>query len=473
MSASPPNILWICTDQQRYDTIHGLGNEAIRTPTLDALMAESVTFTGAYVQSPVCTPSRASFLTGRYPRTTRCRQNGQQLPADEVLVTKMLADAGYDCGLVGKLHLAPCQGRAEVRGDDGYRVFHWSHHPKPDWEESDYGRWLQAQGVNWDELYGVPPGQQVGPGIPTQYHQTTWCADKTIDFIREQRDGPWLMSVNPFDPHHPFDPPQEYLDKYDPAAVPLPNYTPGELEDKPDFQRIAHRGAYGGRGLSFATLSERQRREIIAAYYAMIELLDDQVGRMLAALDETGQRDNTLVIFMSDHGEMLGDHGILLKGPYFYECAVHVPLIIRWPQRFASNARYDGLVEMVDLVPTLLEAAGLPLPLRVQGRSLYNVCVEPGDHHARREHVLCEYYNAMTGHGGAAHGTMLRTATHKICVYHGRDEGELYDLEADPQEARNLWSLPEQAALKLDLMKRCFDASVFTMDPAPPREAGF
>jgi len=468
-----PNILWICTDQQRYDTIRALGNPLIRTPTLDQLIADGVAFTHAYSQSPVCTPSRASFLTGRYPRTTRCRQNGQQLPADEVLVTRMLADVGYDCGLVGKLHLAPCQGRPEVRGDDGYRYFQWSHHPKPDWEESDYGRWLKDQGVSWDELYGVPPGEQVGPGMPTEYHQTTWCAEKAIEFIRQPREGPWLLSVNPFDPHHPFDPPAEYLSRYDPDSMPLPAYTPGELANKPSFQRVDHTGAYGGRGLSFAVLDAGAQRQIVAAYYAMVELIDDSVARILAAVDEAGQRQDTLVIFMSDHGEMLGDHGIFLKGPYFYECAVHVPLILRWPARFPAGARIEGLVELVDLAPTLLDAADHRIPLRVQGRSLLDACLQPNHAGSGREQVFCEYYNAMTGHNRAAHGTMIRTPTHKICVYHGRDEGELYDLQSDPGETRNLWDEPEHVALKLDLLKRCFDASVFTMDPSPPRQAAF
>ena len=233
-----PNILWICTDQQRYDTIGGLNNPHIRTPNLDRLMAEGTTFSHAFSQSPVCTPSRGAFLTGRYPRTARSRQNGQEcFPSDELLITKMLASEGWDCGLVGKLHLAVCDSHVEPRVDDGYRVFHWSHHPNPDWEENAYIHWLQAQGKTWEELYQFARGSYSGAGVPAQYHQTKWCADMAIDFISEQRNGPWLMSVNPFDPHHPFDPPQEYLERYDPEQVPLPKYRPGELDSKPEFQK--------------------------------------------------------------------------------------------------------------------------------------------------------------------------------------------------------------------------------------------
>ena len=149
-----PNILWICTDQQRYDTISALGNSYINTPCIDSLVESGVAFEHAYSQSPVCTPSRAAFLTGRYPRTTKCRQNGQALPPNEKLISKIFADAGYTCGLAGKLHLATCaNGIVETRIDDGYEVFHWSHHPQPDWPENAYTQWLKSKGTSWEELY--------------------------------------------------------------------------------------------------------------------------------------------------------------------------------------------------------------------------------------------------------------------------------------------------------------------------------
>ncbi|MGC9336453.1 MAG: sulfatase-like hydrolase/transferase, partial [Anaerolineae bacterium] len=153
-----PNILWICTDQQRYDTVNALGCNHALTPNLDRLVEQGVAFTRAYSQSPVCTPSRASFLTGCYPSTIHVNRNGNAFfPSDITLVTRALADAGYDCGLVGKLHLSAADGRVEPRPDDGYRVFKWSHHPMPEpcWPtaEHDYQAWLERQGQSWDELY--------------------------------------------------------------------------------------------------------------------------------------------------------------------------------------------------------------------------------------------------------------------------------------------------------------------------------
>ena len=183
---SHPNILWICTDQQRFDTIAALGNSLIRTPNIDRLVAEGVAFTQAYAQSPVCTPSRAAMLTGRYPRTTRCRQNGQQIPADERLLPRILADHGYFCGLAGKLHLSSCaNGRVEQRIDDGYQVFHWSHHPQPDWAENAYTQWLAEKGKTWDELYTGEATRFIKRGIPAEYHQTTWCAEMACEFLQE------------------------------------------------------------------------------------------------------------------------------------------------------------------------------------------------------------------------------------------------------------------------------------------------
>ncbi len=469
MNDDRPSILWICTDQQRYDTIAALGNKYIRTPNMDKLMAESITFTHAFCQSPVCTPSRSSFLTGRYPRTTRAHENGQCIPPDEVLVTKMLADAGYDCGLSGKLHISACQGRVEKRIDDGYRVFHWSHDPSPQWgKKNEYTAWIESKGYKWADIYKKPKGKWAHAGVPAELHQTTWCADRAIDFIKEKHAGPWLMSVNIYAPHHPFDPPKEYFDRYDPDRLPDPDYVPGELADKPEFQRLEHDG--GGGRPPFSKMTSRERREITAAYYAMIEQIDDNVGRMLKALDETGQRRNTIVIFMSDHGELLGDHGIYLKGPYTYDCSVRVPLIISWPGHFKAGLKSDALVELTDIAPTLLNAAGVPIPPRVQGKSLTDVLT--GKTTSHRDSIFCESYgNKVNSTEPTWNVSMVRTRTHKIAICHGTDQGELYDLQADPGEHKNLWNSPAHKDLKAEMMKLCFDRSIATMDPVPLRVA--
>jgi arylsulfatase len=480
-----PNILWICSDQQRFDTIRALGNNHVRTPNLDRLVAEGVAFTQAYCQSPVCTPSRASFLTGRYPRTTRCRQNGQKIPADERLLPRILADAGYVCGLAGKLHLSSCSdGKVEERIDDGYSVFHWSHHPQPDWPENAYQQWLAAQGVSWDELYSPDETAYVRTGMPAQYHQTTWSGQMAIDFIREMASTPgpsrtrgasarqpWLFSVNMFDPHHPFDPPAEYLQRYNPADMPLPKWRPGELANKPEVQQRDHRGAHDQPGfMEFDALSDDEKRRITAACCAMVELIDHEVGRILDALEQTGQRENTIVIFMSDHGEMLGDHGIYLKGPHFYDEAVRVPLIMSWPGRFKAGLRSDALVELTDLAPTLLAACGLTTEPQMQGRSFHGILAGGSDPQHHRESVFSEYLNSWTHR---TYASMLRTNNAKIVVHHGSEPGELYDLSTDPDEFHNLWDDPARTPLKIRLLKDLSDRLAFTADPLPKRQGAF
>jgi len=479
-----PNILWICSDQQRWDTLGCYGNRLVQTPNLDRLAARGILFERCITQSPVCTPSRACFLTGRYARTTRCRQNGQALPPWEVTVPRLLRDAGYVCGLSGKLHTAPCHPSAcpgmEQRIDDGYSVFHWSHHPAPDakgcnWVGNEYTQWLHEHRRQWrSEPY--EGSRYVQAGMPEEWHQTTWCTDKAISFIeRAPTFGrPWLFSVNYFDPHHPFDPPRELLDQWRDRLdeIPLPNFVEGELDDKPVFQKMDHRGAYNRRaGFDWRAMSETDHKLVRAAYWAMCELIDRQVGRLLETLERTGQADNTIVVFTSDHGEMLGDHGIYLKGPYFYEPAVRVPLIMAGPG-LASGARVSALVELGDLAPTLLEATGLEPSPGMQAKSFWRLLAEglPAEPH-HRDDAYCEYYNAMPWHTDPqAHATMVTTERWKLVVYHGVDQGELYDLAADPAETVNLWNHPEAADVKTTMLLRLADRMARTVDPLPLRQ---
>ena len=455
----PPNILWICTDQQRYDTIGALNNRQLRTPNIDRLVASGVSFERAYCQSPICTPSRASFLTGMYPSSVHGCGNGNASWMEAApLVTALLADAGYDCALAGKLHLAGARGRIEPRPQhDGYRVFHWSHGPHDYWQEGHaYADWLQDQGYSLAELLKRPHER------PAELHQTTWCADRAIDFIEADHDGkPWLMSVNIFDPHSPFDPPQSYLDRFDVEAMSGPKYRESDLAAQAklrdvDFQTEARRP------------EDFEAKRIQAAYYAMIELIDDNVGRMLKALEASGQLDDTVVIFTSDHGEMLGDHGLLLKGCRFYDGLVRVPLIISWAGQFLENQRRQALVELIDIAPTLLDLAGLSIPEKMQGRSLLSLLAESDAQDSHREFARCEYYSALNPDSresfSGSYATMIRDDRYKLIVYHGHDIGELFDLRDDPDEFDNLWDDPAMTPVKLKLMQQSFDALAFAVD---------
>lgn len=467
-----PNILWVCTDQQRFDTIQGLSNSLIKTPNLQRFLSESVTFTNAFVQTPICSPSRASFLTGRYGHVTGLRANGQRIRPTEQLVTKILADNEYTCGLVGKLHLSPCAGgRIENRIDDGYQIFEWSHDISDDWPlHNQWYVWLDRQGIKLPKFPSAakPWGMPIDP----KYTQTAWCADVAKQFMRNQREfTPWLMSVNIFQPHHPFFPTEEYLSHYDPAKMPKPAYREGELQNKTVFQQIDHRGAYGGTGLSFANTSPEDHQAITAAYYAMIEQVDTAMGEMLQTLEETGQADNTIVIFMSDHGEMLGDHGIYLKGPYFYDCLTRVPLMIRWPKHFQGGRKVDALVELVDIVPTLLDTAGIPVPSGVQGRSLMPLL--SGQTTTHRDSVYTEYLDANLPFPTPPMLSGVRTDKWKLNFYDKPRTGELYDLENDPGEFNNLWNSPHHKDTQEMMMQTLVARMLETTDPLPERHSSW
>jgi arylsulfatase A-like enzyme len=482
-----PNILWFCTDQQRYDTIACLGNSHIRTPVIDRLAAGGVAFTRAYCQSQICTPSRATFLTGRYPASHHVHRNGNAyFPDNEKLVTKIFADAGYDCGLIGKLHLSRAKGH-EKRTDDGYRLFQWSHHPLPnlDPEHHAYHQWLaREQGVDPVKLYNETIKSFCGPGVPAELHQTTWLADMAIRFIDEQRDGPWLLSLNPFDPHPPFDPPPDYLERYDPEGLPPPLFRDSDLERQKAFANIAAQALEAvdpdshmpedlqpaeGDSLvdtAYAPPSSFNGRAVKAAYYAMIEQLDTQLGRILDALEATGQRENTIVVYHSDHGELLGDHGLIYKGCRFFEGLVHVPMIVSWPGTIAAGRVSDALVELVDLPQTLLEAAGLPIPENMQGKSLLPLLEGQAPLHGHKPYVIAEFNDALgsTARPMPTHASMYFDGRYKMAVYHGEGVGELFDLESDPGEFDNLWDDSGSRDLKADLLLRHLDAMMASSD---------
>lgn len=476
-----PNILWICSDQQRFDTLGCYGNSFVHTPNLDSLAEHGLLFENAICQSPVCSPSRGSFLTGRYPITCHQRQNGADIPDSEILVTKLFHDAGYYCGLSGKLHLRACNPSSgcttmESRIDDGYDEFHWSHDTSASWGlHNEYYKWLQEE---YGIAYHVENSTQssyVQFGMPITQHQTFWCAEKAINFIEKQKnsDTPWLFSINMYDPHHPFDPPKELLDRYleNLDKIPLPDYVSGEETQKPIWQRQDHTGAYNHHaGFDFTAMNQTDHRMVRAAYWAMCDMIDLQVGRILKKLDECDERENTIVIFHSDHGEMLGDHGIYLKGPFFYDCCIKVPFIINWPGHLAPM-RIPQLTELIDIPKTLLEICGIQIPTRIQGKSLNNLISRKET--VLHESVYCEYLNAMPWHQTPkAYASMVRTKDWKLVVSHSiQGEGELYNLNVDPGEHENLYANPTFLRKKEELMERLLGHWSHMADPEPQRKA--
>ncbi|RME57512.1 MAG: DUF4976 domain-containing protein, partial [Caldilineae bacterium] len=293
-------------------------------------------------------------------------------------------------------------------------------------------------------------------------------------------------SVNIYDPHPPFNPPRVYREMFDPAQMPGPLFRESDLAQQQalagiDFQSLVRTpnaldirspivpaSPLNPHWLEQEAPGSRDARTLQAAYYAMIKLIDDAVGRMVAALEESGQRKHTVIIFTSDHGEMLGDHGLIQKGCRFYEGLVRVPLIWSWPGHFAQGLVSDALVELTDKAPTLLDLAGAPTPAHMQGRSLMPILTGDAAPHQHRDAVRCEYFDALDL-PGASRGTMLRDRQYKLVVYHGHGLGELYDLQADPGEFHNLWDEPDYQQVKCERMLRSFDGLAAAVDVGTPR----
>jgi arylsulfatase A-like enzyme len=480
-----PNILWICTDSQRWDTLGCYGNRFVTTPHADRLARQGTRFDVCYAQNPLCMPSRGSFLTGRYPSTTGLRQNGQTCPPDLRPITKDLSDAGYVCGNAGKFHLNNCDARlalgpewwrhdnaeyfkgAEKRIDDGYDVFLWDHSARTNDPGSAYSQWFRQQG-GVDTRRPREDEPMVKHGLPRELHQAKWGVDSAIDFIDGYDTGPhpWCFTLNLFDPHAQFDPPPEFLEPYLDRLedIPLPDHDPAEFDEKPSLLRQKHE-----KQIENKQRTDRTHRLVRAAYWAMCDHLDFQLGRLLDRVDLR----NTIVIFTSDHGEMLGDHGVYIKGPFMYEPALRVPLIIAGPG-VRPDVKGDDLVELADLVPTLRDACGLGVDPAVQGRSLWPTLTR-GEPHGRAD-VYAEYFNANPDKP-ARYLTTLRTESHKIVRHHGGDgidAGELYDLRDDPAELRNLWHDPTHRDLRHDLLLRLGDRQVHAAcDPLPERVGVF
>lgn len=483
-----PNILWLCTDQQRWDTIHALGNPYIDTPHLDRLCAQGVAFTNTYCQNPICTPSRASFLTGRYPSSINANINGAcNLPEHCTLISKRLADAGYDCGLAGKLHVTSAW-EYEPRMDDGYSTFVYNlasgHYLEQ--EGNPYVAWLAQKGVDWHDLFTGDAKYDYHwyrADAPVELRQTAWLAELAVDFMKRRKDSdrPWMLSVNCYDPHPPYDAPAELVEKYLARNLPDPIFSDADLATNRRlrdffFQSAAH------------PVDDAVRRNK-ASYYGMIEIIDRHYGRILDALDALGLRENTLVIFNSDHGEMLGDHGLSHKGCRFYEGITHVPLIFSMPGTLRQGAVCGGLTEQTDIVPTIAELCGLA-PEPAHGRSLLPL-LRGEDDPAPRRFARAEFYDTLEvdmNYDGlrsddeieaegepvtSCYATMYHDGRYKLSVYHGSQFGELYDLQADPEERHNLWEDTAFQPLKLKLILDSFDVSTKYSRPGQTRRGRY
>lgn len=507
-----PNFLLFITDQHRADHLGCAGHPLLRTPHIDALADRGCRFTEFHVATPICQPNRASLMTGRLPSAHGLQLNGRELSHGERTFVQTLSDAGYRTALVGKSHLQnitsvpPLWPQAADRlGKESKALFpgrygqevarHWDEDEAFELDLPYYGfaqvaltighsdqqsghwrRWLRRQLPDADRLIGPDNAlptpewaltrlrQAWRTRLPEGLYPTNYIAEQSCEMLRgfAAGDAPFFLQCSFPDPHHPFTPPGRYWDMYRPGDVDLPYSFDAELTDAPPPVRWLHaqrakRPDQFKPGHGTFAVTHQEAREALALNYGNIACIDDAIGRVMTELQRLGLADNTVVMFTSDHGDLLGDRGLMFKGGLHYGGLTRVPFIWSDPATSGSSAssaprEISALAQTMDIAATVLARAGLEPAHGMQGQSLLPLVSGQAD--ALRSSVLIEEEGQRLdfGLGQRIRMRTLRTCDHRISIYDGQPWGELYDLRSDPLELRNLWNDPASQALRSQLM---------------------
>ena len=522
-----PNFILFITDQHRADFLGCYGHPILRTPHIDSIAAQGTAFDRFYVASPVCMPNRASLMTGRMPSVHGVRCNGIPLSVNSVTFVESLRDAGYRTALIGKSHLQnftgwpPVAKRAPAR--PGYRepsaelreavrmgldqpVYEqetpefWAHEHASvttpfygfdhvtlvrahgDDAGGDYDRWLYERDPQAKRLLGPKnslPHDYICPqayrtAIPEELCATSFLGERAAAFL-EAAEEPFFLMVSFPDPHHPFDPPGKYWDMYAPSDFAVPEaYLRNDWRPPHHVRAILEErdaGKANLAGMSTIAVSSREAQEARALTCGMIACIDDAIGRVLGALDRSGKRQDTVLIFTSDHGDHLGDHRLLLKGAEQYQSITRVPFIWSDPQVRTPARRTNALASTIDIPATVLDHARIEPFSGMQGRSVIPALAGGKG----RDCVFIQYDHQVSN---AASGVPPRVHTlidgrYRLSLFDGTQWGELYDLVDDPGEFENLWSEPAHAATRARLVEQLVFAQIEHIDrvPLPTRRA--
>ncbi|MGQ9599675.1 MAG: sulfatase family protein [Anaerolineae bacterium] len=477
-----PNLLFIFTDEQRADTLGCYGNRLVQTPNLDRLAADSFVFENAYVTQSVCTPSRSSIMTGLYPHTTGCTRNNIPLRPDTPTIAEMVS-SDYLCGYYGKWHLGDevvAQHGFEdwVSIEDTYRRYY----TRPEYLSrfSSYYHFLIKNGFEPDEERGgaVVFSRRTAAGLAEEFTKARFLGREAARFIRSHANHPFILYVNFLEPHPPTFGPLD--DLYRPDELPLgPTFNRQPADDAARINQVLAR-YYMSRHDEFGEdlRTEIGLRRLRAKYLGLVTLVDRAVGDILQALEDSGQADRTIVVFTSDHGDMMGDHGLIRKCVN-YEEAIKAPLIIRVPWLDSGGRRIEGRVSQIDLVPTLLDLLGEPIPNGLQGVSRADVLrgratladndvffewngTDSWEKAARSVGLSDEEWEQIHGPWRSvisAEGWKLNLSPVDRC--------ELYNLNEDPYEQHNRFDDPACRAEVDDLTDRIRRWQARTGDDAP------
>jgi arylsulfatase A-like enzyme len=514
-----PNFLVFIADQLRADHLGCYGNRVVRTLAIDAIAAKGFAAERFHVASPICMPNRASLMTGRMPSRHGVRHNGIPLSLKATTFVELLRGAGYRTVLVGKSHLQnitgnppvwprdPAErGRREAMGDEGRYDQEW----KPAWRddpahdvdrpyygfedvfltvehgddvEGHYRRWLRAARPDGEHLLGranaLPtPGLALAEAhqawrtrIPEELHPTAYCAAMSERAIDEAaNDGrPFFLFCSFADPHHPFTPPGKYWDMYRPADVALPRSFRGVNRPPPHVAAL-YAARDEGRAVKHTpqlfACTEQEAREATALNYGSISFIDDMVARVMARLEASGLADNTVVIFTADHGDFMGDHQLLLKGPIHYQGLIRTPLVWRDPLA-PMGVRSAALAGAIDFAPTILARAGIAPFNGIQGKDMGPLIA--GTAHAHHDALLIEEegQRPQPPFAGRVRMRSLVTSRYRLSLYDGVSWGELYDYERDPDEMVNLWDDAASATLRAELVLQLARTMIALSETSP------
>ena len=482
MTQCPPNILLFISDQQRTDTMSCYGNDWIRSPHLDSLAAGSYVFDNTYCTQAVCTPSRGSLMTGLYPHSHGCIVNNIGLRPNARSIAEMLPDS-YRKAHFGKWHLGD-----DVFSQHGFDEWisvednRRARYTRPDAPFSDLWHWLVEQGHSPTTTIAATGethfGDRQRSTLPGEHQMATFLATHADRFIREHTDDPWLLVFSTFEPHPPYSGP--YNGMYDPQALPVGPAFLRYPEGHSQFSR-SRADFYPTDTVDGLDLSEELGwRTLRAQYFANVRIIDDAVGRVLHALDESGQAGNTVFAFTSDHGEMAGDH-LMLEKRLFYEESARVPFLLRVPWLGEQQQRVRGVCSHVDMVPTLLDLAGHQIPDELPGRSLAGALTGALD--LRQHDAFIEWNGISDTPDGVVHDRELGSPQINAAnarLWRGvvtgdrwklnlctQDDCELFDLANDPHELTNLFGDVGHARRARDLAARIRQWQADSGDSAP------
>lgn len=463
-STGKPNILWIGVDQMRFDVPGCNGNRICRTPTIDRLASQGVNFTNAYTTCCLCSPARASMLTGlfafKHGMGTNCdlyHSLAAELPHPEMLLHHRLAASGYRCGFAGKWHVGTEKGPVDY-GFEGMNLPGYGDivHYK------GFQQYLEKAGLTYgparNPIFGNPNDKTLLAGIwdgPTESTPASYVADYTIDLLKRfaAEGRPFFMDCQFWGPHPPYLPSHEFAGLHDREAIKPWTTFNDDLEGKPAAVRRFRSGFYRSLPKDWAGW-----REIVGLYYDYTAMVDQQIGRILRQLDELGLTDNTIVVFTSDHGDMAGSRGLFDKG-FMYQEAFRIPLIVRWPARCRTARTNDALVYNMDVFPTILDALGQPDD-RLDGKSLL-AALDGRPLPNAREDIYLEFHGIRYLYSQRA---LVTTDGYKY-IFNAGDFDEFYDLSKDPGELNNAIDAPEYREIVARLRERIKAAALRSRDP--------